>query len=123
VSLLLAPSTVALYEETPAPDAHGWALPDLSAPVWQGQGSLQRSPGRSDGQAAQGGGHGPYDPNAGALAQLYLPPDAPVADGVIAEVDGQHYWLSQARPVRDPRGGGGLDCWVATATGTGGWPP
>ena len=40
-----------------------------------------------------------------------------------AEVRGEHYHLSQARPVTDPRGTGDLDCWAATATWTDGWPP
>ena len=35
---------------------------------------------------------------------LYLPIDAPVADGMVAAVGGGLYVLSQARPVRDPRG-------------------
>ena len=121
MSLLLAPVTVTLYEEAAAPDGHGWAVPDLSGPVWAGAGSLQSQPGRTDAGADQGGGHGPYEPRSGALATLYLPPDAPVADGVIAEVGGQHYALSQARPVTDPTGTGALDCWVATATGTDKW--
>ena len=122
VSVLLGADQVTLYRAAP-PDAHGWALPDLSSPVWTGAGSFQRAQGRTDAGAAQGGGHGPYDPNAGALATIYLPPGAPVADGLIAEVGGEHYWLGQARPVHDPRGTGDLDCWVATATGTVGWPP
>jgi len=120
--LLLAADPVTLYHRSATADEHGWAVPDLSASIWTGTGSLQRTQGRSDAGAGQGGGHGPYDPNAGALAALYLPPDAPVADGVIAEVGGQHFYLSQSRPVHDPRGSGDLDCWVATATGTEGWP-
>jgi hypothetical protein len=120
--LLLGADAVTLYREATAADAHGWALADLSAPVWTGAGSFQRSPGRTDARADQGGGHGPYDPRSGALALLYLPPDAPVADGLIAEVGGQTFALSQTRPVHDPRGTGDLDCWVAVATGTGGWP-
>ena len=54
---------------------------------------------------------------------IFLPPEAPVRDGQVAEVRGEHYHLSQARPVTDPRGTGDLDCWAATATWTDGWPP
>ena len=120
--LLLAPDTVSLFVKG-TPDSHGWATADLSAPVWTGTGSLQRYAGRTDAGADQGGGHGPYDPNTGGLATIYLPPDAPVADGAVAEVGSLHFYLSQSRPVTDPTGTGHLDCWVATATGTDGWPP
>lgn len=120
MALLLAADHVTLYPAG-ATDAHGWALPGAT-PAWQGEGSLQPGPGRADPAAAQGGGHGPYDPAHGALATLYLPPDAPVADGMTAEVGGQQFALSQARLVTDPLGTSALDCWVATATGTDTWP-
>jgi hypothetical protein len=114
VSLLLAVDQVTLYAPPPGSDAHGWAL-EPTAQVWAGAGNLQRTPGRSDVFAAAGGGHGPHAPNVQPGAILYLPPGAPVADGVVAEIGGQRFALSQARYVTDPRGTGDLDCWVATA--------
>jgi len=119
--LLLSPAQVALYDQAADPDTHGWAQPDLSAPVWQGQCSYQPGPGPSDPRASEGGGAGPYEPNAAALATLYLPPDAPVADGMVAVVGSQHLALARARLVTDPTGTGQLDCWVAEGHGTDGW--
>jgi hypothetical protein len=121
VSLLLGAETVTLYPGA-GQDTHGWATAG-SSPVWTGAGNLQRSPGRSDPRAEAGGGHGPYDPRTGELATLYLPPDAPLSDGLVAEVGGRHFALSQARLTLDPTGSGALDCWVAVATGTDGWAP
>lgn len=124
MSLLLAPDLVTLYPASVASDEHGWVLPDGSM-FWQGQGSLQQAPGRSDSAAAGGGGHGPYDPQVGPLATLYLPPEAgPITDGMVAQAQGQTWVLSQARQVHDPinpAGPGGLSCWVATCTGTDQW--
>lgn len=117
MSLLLAADAVTLYAATGA-DGHGWATADLSTPLWSGAGSLQTSAGRVSALAGDGGGAGPYSPAHSSSAQLYLPPDAPVADGVIAEVRGEHYALSQSRLVTDPTGSAALDCWAATATGT-----
>ncbi len=119
--LLLAADTITLFAAGAA-DTHGWAQPGTTA-AWTGQGSLQAGPGRTDPLAADAGGHGPFAPQHGLLAVLYLPPDAPVTEGMVAEVGGQHYHLSQARLVKDPLGSGGLDCWVAVATGTDDWPP
>ena len=117
MSLLLAPDSVALYAPQGA-DGHGWAqLDDSSPPVWEGAGNLQRSPGRADARAADAGGHGPADPAHSQLATLYLPMDAPVADGAVVVIGGQRFALSQARKVTDPTGSGWLDCWAATATG------
>jgi hypothetical protein len=120
MSVNLAPSPVTLYSPPPGADAHGWAL-EPTAQVWTGQGSLQPGPARSDALAAQGGGHGPHDPKWSALGVLYLPPDAPVTEGMVAAVGGEHYAVSQARLVTDPRGTGDLDCWTATVTGTSTW--
>ena len=120
--LLLAPDAVSLFQASGA-DAHGWAQADVANPVWAGSGSFQRQAGSTDSGAQQGGGHGPYDPNTSQVAVIFLPPEAPVRDGQVAEVRGEHYHLSQARPVTDPRGTGDLDCWAATATWTDGWPP
>lgn len=122
MSLLLGADAVTLWAPSPGADAHGWAAAP-TAQVWAGTGSLQRQPGRSDDLATGGGGHGPYDPNWGAVAVLYLPPDAAPAEGMVAEVGAEHFALSQVREVRDPTGGGALDCWVATATGTDQWGP
>jgi hypothetical protein len=112
VSLLLAADEVALYPPGGA-DPHGWALPG-AAPSWRGRGSWQPGPGASDPGAADRGGHGPQGPATVALGQLFLPPEAPVADGVVALVGGRRYALSQTRLVRDPRGTGDLDCWAAS---------
>ena len=120
--LLLAPDAASLFQASGA-DQHGWALADVSTPVWTGKCSFQRYAGSTDSGAQQGGGHGPYDPNTSQVAVIFLPPEAPVRDGQVAEVRGEHYHLSQARPVTDPRGTGDLDCWAATATWTDGWPP
>jgi len=121
--LLLAPDLVTLYSGPPAADAHGWAAAP-AAQVWQGQGNLQAGPGRSDNAAAAAGGHGPYDPAHSGLATLYLPPDVPLAEGMVALVGGISYALSQVRLAGDPvnPGTGGLGCWVATATEAGQWP-
>jgi hypothetical protein len=120
MTLLLGADQVTLYPAGSAADSHGWALAGTPA-AWQGSGSLQTSPGMSADTAAQGGGHGPYDPNATRLATLFLPPDAPVAEGCVADVRGERYHLTQVRLVTDPTGTGGLDCWAASATGTSTW--
>ena len=120
MSLLLDPQPVTLYASTGA-DGHGWeSAPDL--PLWTGQGSLQAAPGVSDALAAGGGGAGPYAPRAGAAAVLYLPPDAPVTDGLVATVAGRSYYLGRSRLVTDPTGSGDLDCYVAEATSADEWP-
>jgi hypothetical protein len=118
VSLLLAPDCVQLFAPDAA-DAHGWVLPGAD-PVWHGPGNLQALAGGSDPQAAAGGGHGPYDPAAAPAAVLYLPGDALVADGDVAEVGGRAWVLSQVRYVADPLGNG-IGCWVASAAATGSW--
>jgi hypothetical protein len=116
MGLLLDPDPVALYEPA-GEDGHGWALPGDGPPVWSGRGNLQPAPGGTDRTAADGGGHGPHDPAAHPSAVLYLPPAAPVAEGMVAEVGGRLWALSQVRRVTDPRGLDDLDCWTATATG------
>lgn len=123
--LLLARDAVTLYPAGVSDDAHGWAEPgDAAAPLWTGTGNFQGRPGRSATLAADSGGHGPFDPLAGAAGVLYLPPDAPVEDGMLAELRGQRFALSQAFYVTDPADpGGALDCWAAVATGLDGWPP
>jgi hypothetical protein len=117
VSLLIGRDPVALYPAGGA-DSHGWVLPG-ARPVWEGIGNLQAGPGRSDPRAADGGGHGPQDPAAIPSAVLYLPPEAPLVDGMTAEIAGRRYAVSQARIVNDPRPTGELDCWAATATAAG----
>jgi hypothetical protein len=122
--LLLAPDQVTLYPASQAADGHGWALPDGTL-FWTGQGSLQASPGRSDAAAGGAGGHGPYAPALVPLATLYLPPEAgPVTDGMVAQVGGKAYALSQVRWVSDPVNPdvAGLGCWVAQCEGTDQWP-
>jgi hypothetical protein len=118
VTLLLALDQVELYPAGEL-DAHGWRQPG-TVPVWAGLGNLQQQPGHSDPQATAGGGHGPHDPRRDRVGVLYLPADAPLVDGITAEVNGQPWALSQTRIVRDPTGGP-LDCWAATATGTWTW--
>ena len=122
MSLLLARDAVTLFPPAGPDDGHGWATPAPSA-VWAGTGNFQARPGRTMTQAADAGGHGPFDPLAGAAGVLYLPPDAPVADGMVAELRGERFALSQTYRVPDPLPGGALDCWAAIATGLDGWPP
>lgn len=121
MTVLLDAATVTLYDATGG-DSHGWKLPPSGAALWTGRGSLQATPGVSDALASAGGGAGPYAPRAGASAVLYLPATAPVADGLVAEVGSQRFYLSASRFVLDPRGTGDLDCWVATATSADDWP-
>lgn len=121
MTLMLATDPVELYPAAGGADGHGWAEPGAE-PVWSGTGNLQAQPGRSDARAADGGGHGPYDPRHGSAAVLLLPPDAPLIDGMTAVVRGQVFALSQSRLIPDPLGSGWLDCQAATATGTDGWP-
>jgi hypothetical protein len=119
--LLLGRDQVALYPPAGLEDAHGWRLPGAAAD-WEGIGNLQLQPGVSDPRAAGGGGRGPHDPARDRQGTLYLPADAPVADGWTAVVRGEAYALSQVRMVADPLGGDGLDCHAATATGISDWP-
>jgi hypothetical protein len=122
MALLLARDDVTLYPAAAPGDDHGWAAPGTD-PAWAGTGNFQARPGRSATLAADAGGHGPYDPLAGSAGVLYLPPDAPVEDGMVAELRGARYALSQCYRVPDPIAGGALDCWAAIATGLDGWPP
>lgn len=121
MSLLLARDDVVLT----APDGldeHGWRLPDGTEPLpWSGVGNLQLMPGISNPRAAEQGGRGPFGPARDNTGQLYLPADAPVADGVQAQVRGRRYVLAQARLVTDPVDAN-LTCWSATATSVDTWP-
>jgi hypothetical protein len=119
VTLLLATDIVELFGPTGSADAHGWAEPGTD-PAWSGAGNLQASAFPSDPRASDGGGHGPFDPAARPVALLFLPVDASPAEGTVAVVRGQTWALSQVRLVVDPTGGG-IDCWVATAT-VSDWP-
>jgi hypothetical protein len=122
VSLLLGADEIALYPPAASADAHGWAEPG-TAPSWTGTGNLQLVPGPSDPLAAGGGGHGPFDPNALPAGQVFLPPDAPLAEGCALFMRGTWYAASQVRLIADPRGpAGGLTCWAASVIGTGDWP-
>ena len=118
--LLLAPDDVALLDPTDTEDSTGWELPPTGI-LWQGRGNLQPYPGLVSARAADQGGGGPYDPTFTSLATLYLPPDAPVAEGITADVRGRQYVLSQVRFLRDPQGLGVLDCWAATASSVDQW--
>lgn len=114
VTLLLAPDHVLLYQRSDLGDAHGWGLPGADA-AWEGDGNLQQQAGRSDVQANDGGGHGPYDPAYGGTGTLYLPEDAPAEEGMAAVCQGRRWYLSQVRPVLDPLGNGS-GCLVASVT-------
>jgi hypothetical protein len=120
--LLLGTDTVALYPPAGSADEHGWALPGPD-PYWTGTGNMQLTPGPSDPQAAQGGGHGPYAPAAALQGQLYLPPDCPLQEGSAALVRGAWFTVARARLVTDPTAppGEGASCWVAAVGGTAGW--
>ena len=111
--VILAPDEVTLYAPSARGDAHGWALPGNRV-AWHGAGSLQEQPGASSSTAADRGGHGPADPAAAALANLYLPQEAEPVEGMTARVRGRVWALSSVRFVSDPTGNH-LDCWVASA--------
>ena len=117
--VLLAADAVELYPASDTTDGHGWVLPG-TVPAWSGLGSLQLAPGSSDPRAADGGGHGPFSPAAVGSGSLYLPLDAGAAEGMAAIIRGDAYILSQVRLVVDPTGGG-IDCLVATVSGTATW--
>jgi hypothetical protein len=119
VTVLLAVDAVELFGPTGSADAHGWAEPGTD-PAWTGVGNLQVSAFPSDPRAADAGGHGPFDPATRPTGSLFLPVDASPAEGQVALVRGQSWALSQVRLVVDPSGGG-VDCWVATATASD-WP-
>jgi hypothetical protein len=120
--LLLGTDTVVLYPAATGADEHGWAQPGAD-PYWTGPGSLQLTPGPSDPQAAAGGGHGPYEPQAALQGQLYLPPDCPLEEGSAALIRGQWFAVSRARLVTDPTcpPGEGISCWACAVAGTAGW--
>jgi len=105
-------------------DEHGWRNPDdFPVPAWTGTGNLQLAPGVSDPRAAAGGGHGPHGPARDETGTLYLPADAPAADGWTAQVRGRVFVLSQVRLITDPASpGGGIACQAATVTTTDTWP-
>lgn len=122
-SVLLATDTIACYPPSQNTDSHGWRLPDLTDQYWTGAGALQLRAGVSDPMAADGGGHGPYDPAYDEVGDVYLPAEAglTVLEGTSIECRGRWYVLSQVRLVADPAGLG-LACWVATATSVDSWP-
>jgi hypothetical protein len=119
MTLLLAPDTVQLYAPTAGADEHGWAEPG-AAPGWTGAGNLQMIAFPSDPRAESAGGHGPYDPATQRRGLLFLPVGASPLEGMVAVVRGEPWALSQVRLVVDPTGGG-IDCWIATATASD-WP-
>jgi hypothetical protein len=121
VAVLLKPDAVRLYEPGEL-DAHGWREPDPRELVWEGLGNLQPGSGRSDQRATDDGGAGPFEPRRYPEATVYLPPAAPLRDGMIVEVRGDLWSIAESRLVEDPRGlGGPLSCWVASANGIA-WP-
>jgi hypothetical protein len=120
--LLLGADDVMLWEPSPGDDTYGWAAEDAAGiPAWQGIGNLQLTGGTSDPRAAQGGGRGPFAPAQSETGQLFLPLDAPVTEGITADVRGVTYVLSQTHMVADPLGGN-LGCWAATVTEVTTWP-
>jgi hypothetical protein len=120
--LLLGRDDVTLYGPSTVDDSYGWAEPPPDdVPVWAGVGNLQLTGGISDPRASTGGGSGPFDPARPQAGQLFLPLDAPAAEGCTVDVRGQRYALSQTHLVADPIGLG-LDCTVATVVEVGSWP-
>jgi hypothetical protein len=119
--LLLAPDTVDLHAPSTTQDNCGWAEPDPGGVVWTGLGNLQLDAGTSDPRQHTAGGSGPYDPACGLSGQLFLPTDAPIAEGVTVECRGHQFIASQVRTVVDPAGSG-LDCIMSTVTGVEQWP-
>ena len=118
--LLLFPDTVDLHGPLSTVDTYGSAEPDPVV-VWTGPGNLQLNGGVSDPRASDGGGAGPYDPAQAPAGQLFLPDDAPVAEGCVADIRGAQYVLSQTYLAVDPVAGD-LGCWVATAREVSSWP-
>jgi hypothetical protein len=122
MTLLLGVDDVTLWQPTPGDDTYGSALEDLAfISAWQGKGNLQLTGGASDLRAAEGGGRGPFAPAQSAAGQLFLPLDAPVTEGITADIRGSTYVLSQTHVVADPLGGD-LGCWEATVTEVTTWP-
>lgn len=120
--LLLAGTQVVIRAPGTTLDEHGWELPPDRLPVWwRGEGNFQPSPGITETAALDGGGNGPYEPLRRRSGELYLPSEARLCDGAVAELDGSQWVLSQVRYLRDPTGGP-LGCWVATATEVAEWP-
>jgi hypothetical protein len=117
VSVLLPTDDVALFAAG-VPDAHGWVGAgddNAAAPMWSGRGALQLSAGITAPGASQGGGAGPFAPAMTPLGSVFLPPDAPVADGMVLTARGRRYVLSSTHLVVDPIGAGN-DCMVASVS-------
>jgi len=126
IGVLLPTDQVSAYASaTPEFDAHGWALP-ATGPFWAGQVALQLRAGSSDPAAADGGGHGPYQPNADQRGDLYAPVDCGIVDGTLIQAQrpfGDVWFIcSQVRAVIDPTGTGNLNCLVATVSSVDDWP-
>jgi hypothetical protein len=100
--ILLPTDDVALYLSAEV-DEHGWAT-EPNIPEWTGRGSLQLINGLTGTDAASSGGHGPFDPSAVGLGRVYLPPDAPAADGMTLGCRDTLYALSSVRLIPDPTG-------------------
>jgi hypothetical protein len=111
--ILLPTDDLVLYERGQA-DEHGWVQPGGEM-AWAGRGAVQLAAGVTNSDAGSGGGHGPHDPASAELGTVYLPVDAPAADGMVLEARGRRYTLGQTRFIPDPTGGG-ADCQVAALT-------
>lgn len=114
MSVLLATDRLELYPPAGADD-HGWALGG-SEPVWSGRGALQLGAGSTAVGANLAGGHGPHDPLSSPVGAVYLPADAPAADGMVLSARGARYTLGSTRLVTDPAGAG-AECITAALVG------
>lgn len=111
--ILLSPDPVRILSATAVDDAHGWAEAGAEVERWSGMGSCQETVPVWDGSAADRGGAGPFDPLAHAQCDLYLPTDAAVVAGDIAEAHGVRWLVTRVRTLPDPTSGA-LDCQVVT---------
>jgi hypothetical protein len=119
-SVLLPTDFVELYAPGEL-DGHGWR--DKSADVvWSGYGNLQLLASSSDPRAASGGGRGAYDPNYADAGDLYLPAEAPAANGQTAVIRGRLFALANVRTIIDPTiPPGGIGCTAAHVSATDVW--
>lgn len=120
MTLLLPTDSAELFAAGSA-DEHGWVASDDTASLWSGPVSLQLGPGYTGLRAADEGGRGPFDPSSHELGSVYLPEDAPAADGMTIAVRGTVFALSAVRLVPDPIGGV-AGCLVASVSEVGTWP-
>lgn len=124
MTLLLAPDHGVLYPPALGVDAHGWATSPESTheAIWAGPCNLQMGVGVTNVDAAQGGGHGPFDPASVTQGEVYLPSDCGARNGSVLVSNSAAYTLGSVRLVNDPIHAGN-DCVVATVSEVESWLP